>query len=206
MAVLLFAMTTAVMGCYQKDPDPIEDPSGTSEVEATPIPAVNRQAELADAKSKNPDAVAWLCIPGAEVDDPVMQAEDNGFYLNRDELREYSTWGCYYADCRNHLGGRDALDTNTVIYGHSASNCDPDGLRFTKLHRYEALERHPHIGLLLHQELAFPGKSFFFSRKTSFELLLSLPSPICVAELDVPRAVILVPKRRHQASLLSVSP
>ena len=96
MVVLLFAMTTGVMGCYQKDPDPIEDPSGTSEVEATPIPTVNRQAELADAKSKNPDAVAWLYIPGAEVDDPVMQAEDNGYYLNRDELREYSTWGCYY--------------------------------------------------------------------------------------------------------------
>ena len=150
MAVLLFAMTTAVMGCYQKDPDPIEDPSGTSEVEATPIPAVNRQAELADAKSKNPDAVAWLCIPGAEVDDPVMQAEDNGFYLNRDELREYSTWGCYYADCRNHLGGRDALDTNTVIYGHSASNCDPDGLRFTKLHRYmdaAFVKKNPYIYL-----------------------------------------------------------
>ena len=52
MVVLLVAMTTGVMGCYQKDPDPIEDPSGTSEVEATPIPAVNRQAELADAKSK----------------------------------------------------------------------------------------------------------------------------------------------------------
>lgn len=47
MVVLLFAMTTGVMGCYQKDPDPIEDPSGTSEVEATPIPTVNRQAELA---------------------------------------------------------------------------------------------------------------------------------------------------------------
>ena len=79
MAVLLFAMTTAVMGCYQKDPDPIEAPSGTSKVEVTPIPTVNRQAELADAKSKNPDAVAWLYIPGTEVDDPVMQAEDVGF-------------------------------------------------------------------------------------------------------------------------------
>ena len=79
MVVLLFAMTTGVMGCYQKDPDPIEDPSGTSEVEATPIPTVNRQAELADAKSRNPDPVAWLYIPGAEVDDPVMQAEDNGY-------------------------------------------------------------------------------------------------------------------------------
>ena len=72
-------MTTAVMGCYQKDPDPIEAPSGTSKVEATPIPTVNWQAELADAKSRNPDAVAWLYIPGAEVDDPVMQAEDNSF-------------------------------------------------------------------------------------------------------------------------------
>ena len=79
MVVLLFAMTTGVMGCYQKDPDHTEDPSGTSEVEATPIPTVNRQAELADAKSRNPDAVAWLYIPGAEVDDPVMQAEDIGF-------------------------------------------------------------------------------------------------------------------------------
>jgi sortase B len=37
---------------------------------------VDRQAELAEARAKNPDAVAWLYIPGAEVDDPVMQAED----------------------------------------------------------------------------------------------------------------------------------
>ena len=136
MAVLLFAMTTAVMGCYQKDPDPIEDPSGISEVEATPIPTVNRQEELADAKSRNPDTVAWLYIPGAEVDDPVMQAEDNGYYLKLDENGEYAMWGCYYAHCENKIGGRDKLDKNTTIFGHSASNCDPDGVRFTKLYRY----------------------------------------------------------------------
>ena len=58
MAVRLFTMATAVMDCYQKGPDPIEDPSSTSEVEVTPIPTVNRQAELADAKSRNPDAAA----------------------------------------------------------------------------------------------------------------------------------------------------
>ena len=150
MVVLLVAMTTGVMGCYQKDPDPIEDPSGTSEVEATPIPTVNRQAELADAKSRNPDTVAWLYIPGAEMDDPVMQAEDNGFYLNRDELREYSTWGCYYAHCENQIGNRVKLDKNTTICGHSASNCDPDGVRFTKLHRYmdaDFVKENPYIYL-----------------------------------------------------------
>ena len=95
MAVLLFAMTTAVMGCYQKEAEPIDipgrTPSGTSapQPSATPagevIPSVDRQAELAEARAKNPDTVAWLYIPGAEVDDPVMQAEDNGFYLKLDE-------------------------------------------------------------------------------------------------------------------------
>ena len=95
MAVLLFAMTTAVMGCYQKGTEPIDipdrTPSGTSapQPSATPagevIPSVDRQAELAEARAKNPDTVAWLYIPGAEVDDPVMQAEDNGYYLKLDE-------------------------------------------------------------------------------------------------------------------------
>ena len=73
MAVLLFAMTTAVMGCYQKEAEPIDipgrTPSGTSapQPSATPagevIPSVDRQAELAEARAKNPDTVAWLYIP-----------------------------------------------------------------------------------------------------------------------------------------------
>ena len=96
----LFAMTTAVMGCYQKETGSIDipgrTPSGTSVTQpsATPagevIPSVDRQAELAEARAKNPDTVAWLYIPGAEVDDPVMQAEDNGYYLKLDENGEYA--------------------------------------------------------------------------------------------------------------------
>ena len=150
MVVLLFAMTTGVMGYYQKDRDPIEDPTGTSEVETTPIPTVNRQTELADAKRKNPDAMAWLYIPGAEVDDLVMQAGDNGYYLKLDENGEYAIWGCYYAHCENNLSSRDALDKNTTIFGHSASNCDPDGPKFTKLYRYtdaDFVKEYPYIYL-----------------------------------------------------------
>ena len=78
MAVLLFAMTTAVMGCYQKDPNPIEDPSGTSEVEAPPSPPSTGSRSLPTPKAK-PRRRGVAVYPGAEVDDPVMQAEDNGF-------------------------------------------------------------------------------------------------------------------------------
>ena len=160
MAVLLFAMTAAVMGCQQKETGPSnvsDNPStpsasGTAEL-TTPsvgevIPTVDRQAELAEARAKNPDAVAWLYIPGAEVDDPVMQAEDNGYYLKLDENGEYAVWGCYYAHCGNEIGGRGELDRNTTIFGHSASDCDPDGPKFTKLYRYmdaDFVKRYPYI-------------------------------------------------------------
>ena len=58
--------------------------------------------------------------------------------------------GCYYAHCENKLGGRDKLVKNTTIFGHSASNCDPDGVRFTKLYRYmdaDFVKEHPYIYL-----------------------------------------------------------
>ena len=160
IVVLLVAMTTAVRGCYQKETEPIDipgrTPSGTSAPQPSAtlagevIPSVDRQTELAEARAKNPDTVAWLYIPGAEVDDPVMQAEDNGYYLKLDENGEYAMWGCYYAHCENEIGGRDKLDKNTTIFGHSASNCDPDGVRFTKLYRYmdaDFVKEHPYIYL-----------------------------------------------------------
>ena len=160
MAVLLFAMTTAVMGCYQKETGPIDipgrTPSGTSapQPSATPagevIPSVDRQAELAEARAKNPDTVAWLYIPGTEVDDPVVQAKDNAYCLQKDENGNYSEWGCYYAHCDNRLSSRSKLDRNTVIFGHSASNCDPDGPKLTKLHRYmdaDYVKENPYVYL-----------------------------------------------------------
>jgi len=122
IVVLLVAMTTAVRGCYQRETEPIDIPGTSAPQPSAPlagevIPSVDRQTELAEARAKNPDTVAWLYIPGAEVDDPVMQAEDNGYYLKLDENGEYAMWGCYYAHCENKIGGRDKLDKNTTIFG-----------------------------------------------------------------------------------------
>ena len=193
MAVLLFAMTTAVMGCYQKETEPsnvsddLSTPSTCSSVEPQPIapatgkviPSVDRQAELAEARAKNSDTVAWLYIPGVEIDDPVMQAEDNGYYLKLDENGEYAMWGCYYAHCENEIGGRDKLDKNTTIFGHSASNCDPDGVRFTKLYRYmdaDFVKENPYIYLSVDgDDLIFQITALFI---TDIEFDYINPNPI----------------------------
>ncbi len=148
--VLLALLLLGATACQQRQEVPtvseVTQPQPTGEV----IPAVDRQTQLADAKAQHPDTAAWLYLPGAEVDDPVMQASDNGYYLQKDENGNFSEWGCYYAHCDNRLESRKTLDKNTVIFGHSATNCDPDGPKFTKLHRYldaDYVREHPYLYL-----------------------------------------------------------
>ena len=186
VAIMLMGTAISATACHQKEEYPsvpeVTEPQPTGEI----IPTVDRQKELKDARKKYADTVAWLYIPGAEVDDPVMQAEDNGFYLNRDEQREYSTWDCYYADCRNHLSGRDALDTNTVIYGHSSNDCDPDGVRFTKLHRYmdaDFVKENPYIYLSVDgDDLIFQITALFIT-DTGFDYIDPNPMGSKLTEL-----------------------
>ena len=122
-------MGTAISAtaCHQKE----EYPSVPEVTEPQPtgeiIPTVDRQKELKDARKKYADA-------------------ENG---------NYSEWGCYYAHCDNRLSSRSKLDRNTVIFGHSASNCDPDGPKLTKLHRYmdaDYMKENPYVYLAVKGE------------------------------------------------------
>ncbi len=82
---------------------------------------------LAEAQDTNPDTVAWLTVPGTNIDGPVQQAEDNDYYLRRNERGEPSHDGCYFADYECDFSG-DTLSTNTIIYGHTftAPGQDPN--------------------------------------------------------------------------------
>ena len=88
-------------------------------------------------------------------------------------------WGCYYAHCENKIGGRDKLDKNTTIFGHSASNCDPDGVRFTKLYRYmdvDFVKEHPYIYLSVDgEDMIFPDRPRCSSRILALTILRLIP-------------------------------
>lgn len=57
---------------------------------------------LAAAQKENPDTVAWITIPGTNIDAPVQQYGDNDYYLRRDEKGNKNYHGSIYADyaCR----------------------------------------------------------------------------------------------------------
>ena len=206
IAALLLTVAATAAACGKKAEYPTVSEVTGSQAAGEVIPAVDRQEQLAAAKKANPDAVAWLYMPGAEVDDAVMQAADNGYYLQKDENGNFSEWGCYYAHCDDHLGSRSALDKNTVIFGHSATNCDPDGPKFTKLHRYmdaDFVQENPYIYLSVEgDDMVFQITACFIT-DTSFDYI----SPdLAGEELYVhhryahgqyPDAVHLLPEVRH---------
>lgn len=48
----------------------------------------------------NPDVVAWVTVPGTDIDHPVVQAraDDPTFYLDHDVHRDWNPYGCPYLD------------------------------------------------------------------------------------------------------------
>lgn len=74
---------------------------------------------LAESKKINPQIVAWVTIPDSEIDFPIVQCEDNEYYLTHDFENNESYMGAPFLDCRNNP---DFSDFNSVIYGHNISN------------------------------------------------------------------------------------
>lgn len=100
--------------------------SGTSK------PDAQKLSKLNDAISKNKDAKAWIYIPGAGIDDPVLQASDNKYYQTKDMNKKGSAVGSYYFDSKNVIGKWDQLSQNTIIYGSNPDN-NKTGKSFSKL-------------------------------------------------------------------------
>lgn len=179
-SIFLLATAAGATACQQQE---VEEYPIVSEVtEPQPvgemIPVVDRQEQLTAAKKNNSDTVAWLYMPAVEVDDPILQAEDNGYYLQKDENGDFDKWGCYYAHCDNHLDTRKKLDKNIVIFGHSASNCDPDGPKFTKLHRYmdaDFVKKNPYIYLSVKDDDMIFQITACFITDISFDYIATNP-------------------------------
>lgn len=67
----------------------------------------------------NPDVVAWIYIPGTHVNYPVVQGDDNDYYLNHLFNGKSNSAGAIFMDYRNES---DFSDSHTIIYGHQMNN------------------------------------------------------------------------------------
>jgi sortase B len=114
--------------------------SGGTVVE-TPMSISEPLGEKIDAGIvRNADTKGWLYIPNTTIDDSVLQAADNEYYLRLTEDKKYDIFGCYFADYECTLKTRDKMSKNTIIYGHSDLKDNKDGKKFSQLYHYTDIE------------------------------------------------------------------
>lgn len=98
----------------------------------TPIPddATSRiRVDWQELSEKNNDLAAWILIPSVDISYPVLQGEDNEYYLHRDINQEYLFAGSIFMDSYNNAS---FYNYNTIIYGHNMR----DGSMFARLKEF----------------------------------------------------------------------
>lgn len=103
-------------------------------VEDDPVMEEMVQINLAALREVNPDVLGWIRIPDTKVDYPLLQGEDNDFYLQHTWDKTPNSVGSIFMEC---LNSPDLTDYNTIIYGHNMNN----GSMFGQLQHF-ALQSH----------------------------------------------------------------
>lgn len=110
------------------------EPPETTPPEPQEIPDGNA-AELASVdlealRMVNAQVIGWLFIPGTNIDYPLVQGEDNQYYLEHTWDHEVSAVGAVFMEATN---ASDFSDYSTILYAHNLRA----GTMFSELHLYK---------------------------------------------------------------------
>lgn len=108
-------------------------------IEVAPI-----QVDFQELMLYYPDITGWLYCPNTSINYPVVQTDNNQYYMHRLPDGRESAGGSLFVDCTNGWGFTDA---NSVIYGHDMK----DGTMFGYLHNFDSqtyYDNHPVFYLL----------------------------------------------------------
>lgn len=74
------------------------------------------QIDFTNLLEQNKDTVGWIKVEGTLVDYPVVQTNDNNYYLNHSFDNTENEAGWIFSDFRNNFSN---LNSNSIIYGHA---------------------------------------------------------------------------------------
>ena len=149
-AMAIAHSTTAVQTTVPRQEESVQQPETpetawvVAPVENDPVLDEMAQINLAALREANPDVVGWIRIPDTKIDYPLMQGEDNDFYLKHTWDKQPNSVGSIFLE---HLNSSDLTDYNTIVYGHNMKN----GLMFGDLPDFSIQKHwqtHPYVYLL----------------------------------------------------------
>lgn len=99
-------------------PDADDDAEGDISADE-PVVSLDAVREL------NEDYIGWIRIDGTNIDYPVLQADDNSYYISHGYFKERNAYGAVFMDAGCSMESR-----NIILYGH---NTFGTGQMFTDL-------------------------------------------------------------------------
>ena len=117
------------------------DASGKDEGSGEEGDSEHVKVNFAALSAMNDDIVAWIYCPNTQINYPIVQGNDNEYYLYRLLDGSWNANGTIFMDYRNEA---DFTDGNTLIYGHHMKT----GAMFADLMNYKSqsyYDAHPYM-------------------------------------------------------------
>lgn len=115
----------------KKEDTPVieEDENGNVKILGK-IGKVKKRVDFEELKKINPEIIGWLYVEAIDtINYPIVQTEDNAYYLNHTFKKTDNIAGSIFLDCDTKP---NFTETNSVIYGHNMKN----GSMFGKLNQF----------------------------------------------------------------------
>lgn len=126
-------------------PEVQEPEEGTEQKEkpvyVDPYADALRNMDFTALREVNDDVLGWILIPNTVISYPLVQGDDNEYYLNHTWKKWTSVVGAIFMESAN---SPDLGNFNTIIYGHRMNN----GSMFASLKYYKTLsywKSHPYV-------------------------------------------------------------
>ncbi len=95
----------------------------------------NMQNEVRALNVTYQDAIAWINIPGTNIDSPIFKGADNDTYFSKNRENEDIKYGELFMDYRCNINNMDNM-SHFIVYGHNTE----DGKYFSELLKYKDKE------------------------------------------------------------------
>ena len=109
-------------------------------------------------KQRNQDVVGWIYSENTPINYPIVQSNDNQYYLHRMINGKYNSSGSIFMDYRNNS---NLEDENTIIYGHNMKSDE----MFGTLQQYKNQEYYDSHKIMYYFT---PGKSYVIELFTGY--------------------------------------
>lgn len=166
--IIIFILSVLGIGYYlystNKEKQEYKELANNIEVDTTgdvTEEKTERMVQLEELQKENADIVAWIEIEGTNISYPILQTNNNEFYLTHNYKKEKSSGGSLFLDKDFDIVNGSS---NYLIYGHRHKQ----GLMFEDLMKYakeDFYKEHTKIKFTtLKEDVAYEIISVFYSR------------------------------------------